>query len=62
MNRNKTLAIAGRPSIQIVGCPDCCAPAEVTDWFTLPSTDGPVEHVVVICAAGHQYRMPAEGL
>jgi hypothetical protein len=48
--------------LSLVGCPDCQAPAEVTDRFTLTSTDGPVDHVVVICAAGHRFRMPAEGL
>lgn len=48
--------------MSIVGCPDCGAPAEVTERFILPSTDGPVDHVVVVCSAGHHFRMPAEGL
>jgi hypothetical protein len=45
--------------LTIVACPDCAAPAEVTERFTLASTDGPVDHIVVDCAAGHHFRMPA---
>jgi hypothetical protein len=30
--------------------------------FRLPSTDGPVDHVVVQCAAGHHFRIAAEKL
>jgi hypothetical protein len=45
-----------------ITCPGCAVPAEIADRFTLPSTDGPVEHVVVDCAAGHHYRMAADRL
>ena len=38
-------------------CPDCGAPAEVTDRFVLESTDGPIEHVKVRCAAMHWFLM-----
>jgi hypothetical protein len=46
----------------LVSCPDCGVPAEITERFRLPSTDGPVDHVVVQCAAGHHFRMAAEKL
>jgi hypothetical protein len=45
--------------LTIVACPQCRVPAEITDRFSLPSTDGPVAHVAVGCAAGHHFRMPA---
>jgi hypothetical protein len=34
----------------------------ITDRFSLTSTDGPVDHVVVQCAAGHHFRMPSDML
>src|SRR5205814_1080 len=48
--------------IIITSCPQCHDPAEVTDRFWLPSTDGPIEHVAVSCTTGHHFRMPAEML
>ena len=48
--------------LTLTSCPDCHAPAEITDRFTLASTDGPVAHVAVSCLAGHHYRMPADKL
>ena len=45
-----------------VACPPCHVPAEITDRFSLSSTDGPVAHVAVSCAAGHHFRMPADRL
>ena len=44
----------------LVPCPACGVPAEVTDRFSLPSTDGPAGHLSLRCAAGHQFRMPAD--
>jgi hypothetical protein len=44
----------------LVSCPDCDVPAEITERFRLPSTDGPVDHIVLHCAAGHHFRMPAD--
>ena len=40
---------------EIVGCPEdeCLAPAEVVDRFDLPSTEGPVRHVVTSCLRRH---------
>ena len=46
----------------LIGCPECHAPAEIIDRFTLPSTDGPIEHVDVCCCAGHFFRMPEDML
>ncbi|HZC40314.1 MAG TPA: hypothetical protein VE343_06535 [Streptosporangiaceae bacterium] len=45
--------------LTILSCPGCGVPAEVTDRFSLPGTDGPVSHIALRCAAGHCYRMPA---
>jgi hypothetical protein len=28
--------------------PECAAPAEVVDRFVLESTDGPIEHAIVL--------------
>lgn len=46
----------------LVSCPDCGVPAEITERFCLPSTDGPVDHIVVHCAAGHHFAMAADRL
>jgi len=48
--------------LTLTSCPQCGCPAEITDCFTLASTDGPVLHVVLWCVAGHYFRMPSEGL
>jgi hypothetical protein len=45
--------------LALTSCPECHAPAEITERFTLASTGGPVAHVAVSCLAGHHYRMPA---
>jgi len=49
-------------AMRLVSCPECSAPAEITERFRLPSTDGPVDHIVLRCAAGHHFRMPADML
>lgn len=46
--------------LTLISCPGCGVPAEVAERFSLPSTEGPVDHVVVDCAAGHHYRMAAD--
>jgi hypothetical protein len=51
-----------RPLLTLISCPECDVPAEVTDRFALASTDGPVDHVALRCAAGHHFRMPADRL
>jgi hypothetical protein len=39
-------------------CPECGAPAEVTDRTALESTDGPMEHVKILCVRRHWFLMP----
>lgn len=43
--------------LELTYCPDseCGAPADVVDVYTLPSTDGPVEHATVVCVRRHRY-------
>ena len=48
--------------LDLVVCPECSAPAEVVDRFVLPSTDGPVEHVKVVCLVRHWFLLPATSL
>jgi hypothetical protein len=48
--------------LTVISCPDCGVPAEIAERFSLPSTHGPVDHIVVHCAAGHHFRMPADML
>jgi hypothetical protein len=43
-------------------CPECGAPAEVTDRFVLESTDGPIEHLRLQCAGRHWFLMATESL
>lgn len=49
-------------TFDIVDCPSCGLPAEIVDTFTLGSTDGPVEHVKVVCIAGHWFTPQADRL
>jgi hypothetical protein len=44
----------------VIVCPDCGDAAEIAERFSLPSTEGPVEHIVVDCTAGHHFRMAAD--
>jgi hypothetical protein len=46
----------------VVSCPECDRLATVLDRCVLESTDGPVEHVRIRCAAGHCFFMPTAGL
>jgi hypothetical protein len=48
--------------LDLVVCPQCAAPAEVVDRFTLPGTDGPVEHVKVRCLQRHWFLLPVASL
>jgi hypothetical protein len=43
-------------------CPDCAAPAEVTDRSVLESTDGPIEHVKIRCVGGHWFLLSVASL
>jgi hypothetical protein len=44
----------------VIACPECGLPAEVTERFSLSSTDGPVEHVALACVDGHYFRTSAD--
>ena len=44
-----------------ITCPGGGAAAEITERFTLASTDGPVAHVAMSCVGGHHYRMARTG-
>ena len=46
----------------LTDCPECGLPAEVRDSFSLPSTDGRVEHVKMMCAVRHVRTVPADRL
>jgi hypothetical protein len=37
----------------IIPCPECGAPAQITDRFWLDSTDGPLEHLKTGCVNNH---------
>ena len=36
-------------------CPRCDLPANIVDRFSLTSTDGPVNHVKIVCVGGHWF-------
>ena len=44
------------------GAARCGLPAEVTSWFTMSSTDGPLESVMIRCPSGHWFSAPLEFL
>jgi hypothetical protein len=48
-------------TLQLVGCPQCPAPAEITDRFVLESTSGPVEHITISCLNRHRFTLTAPG-
>jgi hypothetical protein len=45
-----------------ITCPQCNAPARITERFWLASTDGPVEHLVTGCGNQHWLTPRAETL
>jgi hypothetical protein len=45
-----------------IPCPQCGAPARITERFRLGSTDGPVEHVKTGCVNHHWLTPLAETL
>jgi hypothetical protein len=47
---------------ELVNCPQCGLPSETLDRDWLRSTDGPIEHVKIVCVQGHGFFMPAEML
>ena len=46
--------------LDIIPCPHCGAPAEVTERFWLDSTDGPIQHLQTICLSKHWLTPRAE--
>jgi hypothetical protein len=54
------VTIGERGCGDLVGCPQCGVPAEVEQRVVLGSTEGPVEHVKVVCLARHWFMLPAE--
>jgi hypothetical protein len=46
--------------LEIIACPQCGAPAEITDRFWLDSTDGPIQHLQTICVSKHWLTPRAE--
>ena len=48
--------------IDMTVCLECAAPAEVLWRSVLFSTDGPIEHVKVLCVRGHCFFLPVESL
>ena len=44
--------------LELMSCPECGRPAEVIDRVTLPSTEGPVEHVKTRCITGPWFLTP----
>ena len=48
--------------MDLTTCPECAAPAEITDRFVLESTDGPVDHARVRCVRGHWFLLSVRTL
>ena len=45
-----------------IPCPQCGAPAQITERFWLDSTAGPVEHLKTGCERGHWFTPTVESL
>ena len=60
--RTYTLERAAEQDEPLPECPTCGLPAEVTDRFTLGGAPGPVEHVKLVCRAGHWCTPPVDQL
>jgi hypothetical protein len=43
-----------------IPCPQCGAPAQITERFWLDSTNGPVEHLKTSCPSKHWFTPRAE--
>jgi hypothetical protein len=46
--------------LEIIACPQCGAPAEITERFGLDSTDGTIQHLQTICLSKHWLTPRAE--
>jgi hypothetical protein len=43
-----------------IPCPQCGAPARISERFWLDSTDGPVEHLKIGCLSKHSFTLRAD--
>ena len=43
-------------------CPDCGEITEISDRFVLASTDGPIEHVRMLCIRRHWFMLAVASL
>jgi len=41
-------------------CPSCGLPAQIVDRFTLSGSPSPVEHLKIVCTAGHWATLPID--
>jgi len=57
-----TFERAAEQEAPLLDCPSCGLPAAITDRFTLGGAPGPVEHVKLVCVAGHWCTPPADHL
>ena len=49
-------------TVELTTCPDCGAPAEITDRFVPESTSGPVDHAKVCCVRRHWFLLSLDSL
>lgn len=49
----------GDSVIDTTSCPECGEVAEVQDRDVLGSTEGPVEHIKILCVNRHWFLLPA---
>ena len=48
--------------MDLTTCPECGNAAEITSRDVFESTDGPIEHVKVVCVARHWFVLPVASL
>lgn len=46
----------------LLNCPECGLPAEIVDRFTLDGSPTPVEHIKLVCIAGHWLTPPIDSI
>jgi hypothetical protein len=47
---------------RLLECPTCGRPAHIEDRFILAGAPSPVEHVKLVCVAGHWFTPPVDQL
>lgn len=57
-----TIDRAAEQNATLLECPSCGLPAAITDRFTLGGAPRPVEHVKLVCVAGHWCTPPVDQL